>query len=177
MEQKEDKLNLVVFRILNDDFGVEVHSTREILKLESIAAVPQSPEFIEGIINVRGHAVAVIDLRKRFGIKDPGVTEKTRIMIVRSSRMIVGLIVDAVMGVRSFDASRIQPTPAIVSTQVDHRFISGVSRLDDRMIFLVNLDEILTSKNTEFLRAVVTSAEPKQETVSGGDPSAQVQQK
>lgn len=163
MGDSGEKVDLVVFKILEDDFGVEVQSAREVLKVEEISTIPKAPDFIEGIINVRGHAVAVIDLRKRFGFERPETTDKARILIVRSHGMIVGLIVDSVVGVRSFERSVIQATPRVVSTQVDNRFVSGVTRLKDRMIFLVNLDEILNGKNKEYLRAAFASKGGPQE--------------
>jgi purine-binding chemotaxis protein CheW len=157
MAVKTDSRNLVVFRLGEDEFAFDVRSTREVVRLSEISPVPRAPEFIDGVINLRGHAVAVMDLGKRFGIRAVEKSEKSRIMIVRASRMIVGLIVDAVLGVRNFTGEEIQPTPAIVAAQVDHRFISGVLRVDDRTIFLINLDEILTRKNTEALRSLVES--------------------
>jgi purine-binding chemotaxis protein CheW len=166
MSVKTDFKNLVVFRLGGDEFAFDVRSTREVVRLSEISPVPRAPEFIEGVINLRGHAVAVLDLRKRFGIRAAEKTDKSRIMIVRASRMIVGLIVDAVLGVRNFAGEAIQPTPAIVADHVDHRFISGVLRINDRTIFLINLDEILTRKNTEAIQSLV---EPRKENGGGSE--------
>jgi purine-binding chemotaxis protein CheW len=176
VETKRDKIDLVIFRILGDEFGVDVHSTREILRMEDVASVPQAPDFIEGIINVRGYAVAVLDLRKRFGVKEPENTEKTRIMIVRSRKMIVGVIVDVVIGVKSFEASAIQATPRVVTTQVDHRYISGVTRLNKKMIFIVNLDEILTGKSQEYLETAVAMSRRGEEAQRKQNPSESAEQ-
>jgi purine-binding chemotaxis protein CheW len=166
MSVKTEFKNLVVFRLGDDEFAIDVRSTREVVRVTDISPVPRAPEFIEGVINLRGHAVAVVDLRKRFGVEALQKTEKSRIMIVRARNMIVGLMVDSVTGVRNFPGEEIQATPAIVANQVDHRFITGVLRVDDRTILLVSLDEILTRKNTEAIRSIVAPAGTDREEMS-----------
>ncbi len=147
-------LSTVVFELMGELFAVDVNAAREIIRLTNISPMPQSPDFIEGVINIRGHVVAVVDLKKRFHISEIERTNKERIMVVLAQRMIVGLIVDAVFGVKKFPNENIQATPAIVSSHVPKRCISGIVYWEDRIIFLLELNEVFNASEAELLKNV-----------------------
>ena len=160
MSEDADTIHAVVFRLRDEEFAVEVRKVREVVRLTEIIPLPQSPNSIEGILDLRGHIVAVMDLRKRLGLQASEKTDKTRIMIVRSNRMIVGLVVDAVREVLKIPKNLLHPTPAMITSEIHHRYLSGVLRWNDRIIVLLNLDEILTPDEAEYLRSLKT-APPK----------------
>ncbi|MBU0709704.1 MAG: chemotaxis protein CheW, partial [Candidatus Omnitrophica bacterium] len=106
--------------------------------------LPRAPDFIDGVINLRGHIIAVIDLRKKFNIKASGDNSNRRIIICKIQKFIVGVVVDSVNEVLVLSREAIQPTPKIVSMQIDAGYISGIARLGERVITILNLEEILT---------------------------------
>ena len=164
--------HMVIFKLLEEDFAVEVASVREILRLMEISPLPKSPKAIKGVITIRGHIVPVIDLRKRFGFEKAEKTDKTRIMIVRAQRMIVGLIVDAVKEVQTFSEDTLHPLPALLKTQIHNRYLRGMARWNDRIVRLINLDAVVTSIDTEYLQKTV-SEKAGQTDEAGSDPASQ----
>ncbi len=149
---KHGNLSMVVFNLHKKSFAVNVHVAREIIPFADISPMPQAPDYIEGVINIRGHVVAVMDPKKRFGLLELERDEKARIMIVRASKMIVGLIIDEVFGVQKFSKDVVQSTPAIVSAQVPQRYISGIVQWNDQIVFLLNLDEVFSSNHVKALK-------------------------
>ena len=142
----------MVFRLMEEEFAAEVRSVREIIPLTKVSALPQCSQLIEGVISLRKHVIAVVDLRKRFGLQRSERMENARVIIVKARRMILGLIVDAVSEVQTFTRDLVHPAPAIVTTQIDHRYISGIVRWKDRIITLLDLEEIFTPSEEEYLR-------------------------
>jgi len=162
MSRDISTIHAVVFRLRDEEFAIEVQDVREVLPLAEVIPLPQSPDSIEGIIDLRGHIVAVMDLRKQFGLQETEKTDKSRIMIVRSNRMIVGLIVDGVREVIKISRDLIHPTPAMITSQIHHRYISGVVRWNGRIIVLLNLEALLTPAEAEYLRSIRTPPSRKE---------------
>src|SRR3954453_17601802 len=106
-------LQLVGFRIGTETFGVPISVVYEIVRVTEITAVPDSPEYIEGVINLRGKIVSVIDLRKRFGAKEAGSSKKNRILVVESHGRLTGLIVDSASDVVKIPMEDVEPPPAV----------------------------------------------------------------
>jgi purine-binding chemotaxis protein CheW len=171
MSEDNSTIHAVIFRLRDEEFAVEVRAVREVVRLIEITPLPQSPNSIEGIIDLRGHIVAVMDLRKRLGLQDSEKTDKTRIMIVRSNRKIVGLIVDDVREVLKVSRNLLHPTPAMVTSQINHRYISGVIRWNDRIIVLLDLEALLTPAEAEYLRSIKAVPPPKEHHTPDHDPS------
>ena len=150
-EERRDpaqEVQLVAFILENEEFAVNIHKVREVIKLPQITPLPRTVDFIEGVINLRGDIIPVIDLCKRFGLERPEERdEQSRIIIVEAEiegSGEVGLIVDAVTEVIRMDKDLIQPPPTNVSgARAD--LIQGVGRLDERLIIMLNLQEILSS--------------------------------
>jgi len=146
MEQMniEQELQLVTFRLANEEYGLPITKVQEINRLVPVTKLPQTPSFMEGIINLRGRIIPVIDLRKRFEMTMNAHDDDTRIIIVEISGQIVGVTVDAVTEVVRLSTANVEVAPASVS--VDARYIDGVGKIDDRLIILLDVNKILTDK-------------------------------
>ena len=144
-EQPQDELQLVAFFLQGEEFAVDIQRVREVLKLPPITPLPQSLDFIEGVINLRGEVIPVIDLRKRFRLADAAKSDKARIIIVEIDEGMVGLIVDSVTEVLHLNPSAIEPPPRrLAGTRTE--FISGVGKLGDRLIIILHLEKILSAE-------------------------------
>lgn len=140
----EQELQLVTFRLANEEYGLPITKVREINRLVPVTKLPQTPSFMEGIINLRGRIIPVIDLRKRFQMSVAPHDDDTRIIIVDISGQIVGVTVDAVTEVVRLHTANIEPSPATVA--LDSQYIDGVGKIDDRLIILLNIDKVLTNQ-------------------------------
>lgn len=144
-ETKKNELQLLIFKLGEEEFGIPIQQVREILRLQEIHHLPGSPDFIEGVINLRGHIIAVMDLRKRLGLSElREYTSTSRIIIVRIRDMNVGLIVDNVKEILALLQGNIDSTPALIRIQIPNTFLSGVGKIDERVIIILALEEVLT---------------------------------
>jgi purine-binding chemotaxis protein CheW len=137
---------LVVFRLANDVYGVHIQNVREIIRMQEITRVPNAPEFIEGVTNLRGKICPVMDLRRRFDVAVTDSTPESRIVVAEINGEDVGMIVDAVTEVLRVGGERIQP-PSSVVTIAERRVVEGIVNLDDRLIILVDLDTLLNAED------------------------------
>ncbi len=137
-----DEMQLVVFRLGKEEFGVDITQVREIIKLTTITRVPNAPEFIEGVINLRGQITAVMDLRKRLGIEANANNGDTRIIVVELPGTTLGMIVDNVSEVLRLGAKDIDAASAITS-EVGSEYIRGIGKLKDRLLILLDLSRVL----------------------------------
>ncbi|PRO65209.1 chemotaxis protein CheW [Alkalicoccus urumqiensis] len=145
MEQTEtavDNLKVIVFQLKDEEYGVEVNQVKSIERVEHITRVPRTPEFVEGVINLRGVVTPIIDLRSRFQIENADHSEATRVIIVTVDGMDVGLIVDAANDVIDIASSAVEPPPEVVGG-VEAAYIRGVAKLEKRLLILLNLDKVL----------------------------------
>ncbi len=147
-ETAEDGRQLVVFRLGKESYGIDVHTVREIFPPQEITRVPNAPEYVEGVINLRGKVVAVIDLRKRFGVEVTETTNESRIVVVEYDGEDVGVIVDAVHEVVSVEADHLAPATEITE-QNDARIAQGFARLDEQLIILVDIEMVLADKEKD----------------------------
>jgi len=134
---------LVVFRLAQDVYGFDIQAVREIIRMQEITRVPNAPEQIEGVINLRGRICPIMDLRKRFDVAISEATAESRIVVVEIAGEDVGVIVDAVTEVLRVPGDRIQPPSSVVTT-ADTRVVEGIVNLGDRLIILVDLNTLLT---------------------------------
>lgn len=151
MEDIRKKLNgsllqLVTFSIDEEEFGVNILKVQEIIRIMEITRVPRSPEFVEGVINLRGRVIPIVDLRRRFGLAAIAHDKDTRIIVIELNSLVVGFIVDAVSEVLRIPADTVEPTPP-VAAGVDSEYISGVGKLQDRLLILLDLDKLLTAED------------------------------
>lgn len=134
---------LVVFELANEHYGVDIAMVEGIIKMQLITAVPHAPSFVEGVTNLRGAVLPVIDLRKRFNLPPEEITKNSRIIHIVIDNIRVGMIVDAVSEVLRIPEDAIEPTPPIVTT-VDSAFITGIAKLEGRLIILLDLGKALS---------------------------------
>ncbi len=143
-KQGTSLLQLATFRLGSEEYAVDIATVQEIVRMTAVTRVPRAPSFVEGVVNLRGKIVPVIDLRKRFGMATVEATKATRIIIVEVGGKTVGLIVDAVREVLRLSSDAIDPTPEMVSSSIDAAFFKGVGKLEDRLIILLDLTRLLT---------------------------------
>lgn len=134
---------VIVFQLEKEEYALSVEQVGSIERLQSITRVPQTSTFIKGIINLRGVVIPVIDLRTRFGMEEIAHTESTRIIIAHLEDIEVGLIVDTANDVIDLPADIIESAPEVVGT-VNVDYISGVAKLDKRLLILLDLNKVLT---------------------------------
>lgn len=139
----KNELKLVVFRLADEEFGAPIGQVHEILRLVEITRVPRAPRFIEGIINLRGKVIPVIDLRLKFGLEPAEYTEQTCIVVVDVGSL-VGIIVDTVQEVLDIDAGQIDPPPPL-GASVDTSFVLGMGKVKDDVKILLDIDKVLGS--------------------------------
>ncbi len=143
--QSAELLQLVSFLIEKEEFGVDILRVQEIIRPMDITRVPNTPSFIEGVINLRGRIVPVVDLRSRFGMAKRERSGTTRIIVVELAEKVVGFMVDAVKEVIRVDGNTIEPPPEL-AVGIDTPYIKGVVKLDDRLLILLDLEEVLSEK-------------------------------
>ena len=149
-KQDDELLQLVTFSIGEEEFGVNILKVQEIIRTMEIAKVPRAPEFVEGVINLRGKVIPIIDLRRRFGLAPKAHDKNTRIIVIEINNIIVGFVVDAVSEVLRRPASTVEPPPPVVAG-VDSDYISGVGKLQDRLLIMLDLDKLLSSEDMDML--------------------------
>lgn len=152
-----DVLQLVSFVIDQEEFGVDILKVQEIIRIVDITRVPHAPSFVEGVINLRGRIVPVVDLRERFALERRAADKDTRIIVVDLDGRVVGFRVDRVREVIRVDRSIIEPPPDL-AIGIEARYITGVAKLDDRLLILLDLDEILTSGEGAALETIRDAA-------------------
>lgn len=150
--QISSELQLVIFRLAQEEYGLPITKVQEINRLVPITKLPQTPSFMEGVINLRGRIIPVIDLRKRFQLTVTEHTEDNRIIIVEVNGQTVGVIVDAVTEVVRLPAASVEPPPPAFI--LDAQYIHGVGKLDERLLILLDIDKILTSQEEIALRQI-----------------------
>ncbi|WP_258360083.1 chemotaxis protein CheW [Moorella sulfitireducens] len=136
------EIQLVVFQLGDETYGVDIYHVQEIIRMQSITQIPRTPAFIEGVINLRGRIIPVIDLHKRFGLPRVEHTNNTRIMVVELGKVTVGMIVDSVSEVLRLPASSIEPPPPMISG-IDVAYLKGVGKWNDQLIILLDLERVL----------------------------------
>jgi purine-binding chemotaxis protein CheW len=146
----EKDLQVVGFRIGNETFGVRIASVREIVRVPEITAVPSAPETVEGVINLRGKIIPVMDLRKRFGHFDVQPDKKNRILVVELDHKLVGLIVNAASEVLKIPPSDIE-APSSVFAEGESNYVTGVGKLKGRLIILLDVSKLLQHQEVKRL--------------------------
>jgi purine-binding chemotaxis protein CheW len=146
-------MQLVSFRLDQEEYGIEITKVQEIILMGEITRVPQTPNFIKGLINLRSTVIPIIDLRLRFGLKEETITDDTRIMVVNVAGKTIGIIVDAVSEVLRIAQEQIAPPPPTVAG-LGREYLTGLVKLDKRLLILLDIDRILAQEETEALAAV-----------------------
>jgi purine-binding chemotaxis protein CheW len=143
---------IVVLDLGGEAYGVEIGRVEEIIRMQPITRIPNGPAFIEGVTNLRGRVIPVLDLRKRFGLSASESTRRSRIVVGELGEHTVGLVVDGVSEVLVVSCEAVEP-PSTLVMSADSAFLRGVAKLDDRPILLLDLSRILTRSEQEDLAA------------------------
>ncbi|SDN28748.1 chemotaxis protein CheW [Alkalicoccus daliensis] len=152
-ETATQDIKVIVFQLKDEEYGVEVEQVRSIERVQHITRVPSTPDFVEGVINLRGVVTPIIDLRKRFSIEKNSHSDATRVIIVTVGAMEVGLVVDAANDVIDIPRESVEPPPEVVGG-VEAEYIRGVAKLEKRLLILLNLDKVLNPKELEEIKEI-----------------------
>jgi purine-binding chemotaxis protein CheW len=144
-------MKTIVFRLNEEEYGVDILQVRSIEKMLAVTRVPRAPRFVSGVINLRGVITPVIDLRKRFSLKEKETTEETRIIVVSVEGKEAGLIVDGATDVLDVPEDCIEP-PADIVGGVKAEYLQGVAKLDKRLLIMLNLEKVLNPEEVEELK-------------------------
>ena len=145
-----EELQVVTFHLGKEEFAVPILQIQEINKIVEITRVPNSPPFVEGVINLRGKVIPIIDLRKRFNLPLTELGKLSRIVVVNIADKNLGLIVDSVSEVLRLNTNSIEPPPTIVAG-IDSDYIKGLGRIEDKIVILLDLNKILSGDERKAL--------------------------
>ena len=134
-------LQLVSFSVANEEYGLDILRVQEIIRTQQLTRVPNLPEYVEGVINLRGKVIPVIALRRRLGLEPMETDKNTRIVVVDVHGQTIGFIVDAVSEVLRISSETVEPTPRI--GQVEREYIAGVGKLDSRLLLMLDLERLM----------------------------------
>ncbi len=148
---------LVVFDLASEAYGVNIGTVREIIRMQQITHVPEAPQYVDGVINLRGRVIPVIDLRKRFGLAVTEQTENSRIVVVDSAGEDIGVIVDAVTEVLRVPGDAIEPASSLITTE-DSYYMDGIAKIGNRLLILLDLERVLQNADRELVGAAAGAA-------------------
>lgn len=151
--QEKDLRQFVSFIVGGEEFGVNILTVQEIIRPVEITRVPHAPDFVEGVINLRGRILPVIDLRTRFGFPERNRDDDMRIIVVEIGAQTVGFMTDAVQEVLRVDVTAIEPAPEL-AVGIDAGYLRGVAKLDERLLILLDLENLLSDNEEEALQGL-----------------------
>lgn len=152
--RNETELQLACFRLGMDQYALDIMRIKEIIRPQKLSGLPKAPSFIDGMLNLRGMVIPVVDMRKRFDLPDICVTPTTRLLIVKVAGQMLGLVVDDVTEVVTVSVKDIKPPPMLTEGP-DADSLIGVCLVKDEMVLLLNPDKILSSQETYALKTIV----------------------
>lgn len=145
----------LTFRLAEEEYGLEILKVQEIIQMQAVTKVPRTPDYVRGVINLRGKVIPVIDLRKKFGIASVDDTEQTCIIVVQISqgeqKIVMGIIIDEVKEVLDIKAENIEETPSF-GASIDTQFILGMGKIGNNVKILLDIDKVMSSKELTEIR-------------------------
>ena len=150
---REATREVLVFVIGKEEYAVDILKVQEIRGYEKVTAIPAAPDYLKGVVNLRGVIVPVIDMRIKFGVAEPRYDSFTVVVILRLASRVVGIVVDAVSDVVPLAASDVKEAPRL-GASVDSSFLTGVATVGDRMILLLDIERFLSSGELDLLDSV-----------------------
>ena len=153
-----DELQLVVFMIGTEEFGVEITNVQEIISMTSITRIPQAPNYVRGIINLRGRIIVVLNLNVIMGMESKEQDENTRIVVANIGETVMGFIVDSVSEVIRLPEKSIEPAPAVIASKIGTEYVRGVGKLEDRLLILLDLDKVLSANELHSVHTISQEA-------------------
>jgi purine-binding chemotaxis protein CheW len=149
-------MQLVSFSLAKELYGIEITKVREIILITEITRIPETPDFLKGLINLRSTVIPVIDLRVRFGLPEADLTDDSRIMVLQASGKTIGIVVDAVSEVLRVNRDEIAPPPPTVAG-LGRDYLSGLVRLDNRLLILLDIDKIFDEDELSAIKGAATA--------------------
>jgi purine-binding chemotaxis protein CheW len=154
MPEKEIKKSyaerqLVIFKLGSEEFGVDINEVREIIKMEDITRIPNTESYIDGVINLRGKIIVVIDLAKKLNLTAKEHNKDTRVIVIEVGKSTIGMIVDGCNEVLRLSGDQIEVAPDIIKSKIQEDYLEGVGILKDRLIILLDLGKVLASSEME----------------------------
>jgi purine-binding chemotaxis protein CheW len=143
-------MQLVSFRLAQEEYGIEITKVQEIILMGEITRVPQTPDYIKGLINLRSTVIPIVDLRLRFGLEQQAATDETRIMVVNVRGKTIGIIVDAVSEVLRISHEQIAPPPPTIAG-LGREYLTGLVKRENRLLILLDIDKILGEEHSAAL--------------------------
>ena len=156
VQKKDDSnelLQLVTFQIGNEEFGVDILKVHEINRVIQVTKVPNAPGYVEGVINLRGKVIPIVNLRLKLGLQKKQEDKNTRIIVVELDGKTIGFLVDAVSEVLRIPRSITEPPPPMVAG-IQSEYITAVGKLEDRLLILLDLDKVFSSEEKQALHSV-----------------------
>ena len=147
------EIQVVGFYLGEDEYALFIHKVREIYAMTEIRKVPKAPQFVEGVINLRGTIVPIIDLRKRFDLAANDSKQAAKILIVELGKNLVGMIVDNVSEVMKFYTDEIEKAPPMFSANISSQYVQGVAKLNDKLIILLDIEKLLSFEEQSVLKS------------------------
>ena len=163
VKEAEEFRQFISFSVGEEDYGLELLRVKEVIRMRDITWLPKAPSFVKGIINLRGDVIPIIDLRDKFGLESNENTAQTRVIVVELGGRLTGLVVDSASQVVRIPTGQIEPPPPVPGG-FSQELITGVGKLDDRLIILLNADSILTVDEKAALSSI--DAAPSDERVA-----------
>ena len=155
----EENLHLVTFELSGEEFGVDIMQVSEVIPVPRITRIPQAPECIKGLINLRGKILVVIDLNKRLGFSSKETDSLSRIIIVEIRDTVIGMLVNSVKEVMRLSLSSIEPTPEMIKSKINAEYLTGVGKAGNRLLILLNLARVLGEEEIEELNKLSSREE------------------
>lgn len=140
----EDKRELLTFRLGEEEYGIDILSVQEIRRYEAVTRIANTPEFIKGVINMRGTIVPIVDLRIKFNLGDVTYDEFTVVVILNVANRVIGIVVDAVSDVIAIEPEALRPAPEF-GAQLDTDYLDGLATVDERMVIIVDIEALITT--------------------------------
>jgi len=154
---REATREVLVFVLGREEYGVDILKVQEIRGYEKVTPIPAAPEYLKGVVNLRGIIVPVVDLRVKFGMPDPRYDAFTVVVILRLARRVIGVVVDGVSDVMALRAQDVKPAPQLGSV-VESSFIEGLGTEGDRMVLLLDIEKLLSTGELNLLNQVTSAA-------------------
>jgi len=156
-------LQLVSFKVGNEEFGLEILKVQEIIRLRELTRVPNMPGFVDGVINLRGRVIPVIGLRRRMGIAQGEADKRTRIMVAEVNGRVLGFVVDEVSEVLRISSDTVEPAPKL--GQVEREYVQGIGKINDRLLILIDLNPLISDAE----HGQIAAAESESSAPAGAD--------
>ena len=149
------ELQAVGFYLGDDEYAIYINKVREIVPMTDIRKIPKSPQFVEGVINIRGKIIPILDLRKRFDLTINETNKQScKILIVELEKNQVGLIVDNVSEVMRFSTNEIEKAPPMFSSNISSQYIQGVAKIENKLIILLDIEKLLSFEEMSVLEHI-----------------------